>query len=189
MATGQGLIPVRHVSGGKIRNNVYYVPSTDSTALYVGDPVKLVNAMDPENEVSVVTAAAAGDALIGAVVGFLPDPSNPYSTNRKASTNRYVLVCDDPDVVFQIQEDAVGGAVSAANVASHDNADIVVAAGSDATGVSGAMLDSSSAAVTSAQLKIIGIKRDKQNAAADSAGAVLEVLIHEHALKADDSIT
>jgi len=43
---GQGFMPVRHLNGGQIRTRIYYVPSTDSTALYVGDPVELKGAMD-----------------------------------------------------------------------------------------------------------------------------------------------
>jgi len=191
MATGFGLIPVRNIRGGQaVRVRTYYVPSTDSTALLIGDAVELVNAMDPKSEVSVVKRATAGNALLGAVVGFLPDASLLYTGNiRAASTNRYVLVCDDPDAVFQIQEDADGGVVSAANVGAMANADIIVASGSTVTGMSGTMLDSSDAKTTTANLKIVGVKRDGTNAAAASAGAVLEVIIFEHALTTADSIT
>lgn len=185
-----GLRVIGRIGGGAPRVREYYVPSTDGTALYQGDPVKLVNAMDPLAEVSVVTAAAAGDALVGAVVGFRPEPSLPYTGQyRAASTNRYVTVCDDPDAIFEVLEDAGGGVVSAANVGQMSNADIVVAAGSAVTGLSGTMLDSSDAKQTSAQLKIIGARRDLSNAAAQTAGAILHVMIFEHAIRTADSIT
>lgn len=188
MATGFGGRVVGRIGGGSPRVRTYYVPSTDSTALAYGDFVKLVAAMDPKSEVSVVARAAAGDTLVGAVVGFRPDASAPYTTTRAASTNRYVEVCDDPNAMYEVQEDADGGVVSAANVGEMYNADIVVAAASSA-GDSGTMLDSSTAAATSAQLKILGAVRDGVNAAAQTGGARLLCKIHEHALTSTDSIS
>lgn len=187
----RGAVPVRHLNGRPIIMNKYYVPSTDSTALYRGDFVGLVNAMDPKGEVAVVKAlGATGDAPIGVVCGFEPDASNVYTGHyRPASTNCYVLVCDDPDVVFAIAEDADGGAVSQANIASHANADIALGAGNAYTGLSGHALDSNTATTSSAVLKILGAVADGTNAGAASGGAYLEVIIFEHALKAADSIT
>lgn len=192
MATGFGLVPVRNIRGGKsFQVNTYYVPSTDSTALKVGDVVELVNAMDPKNEVAVIKKLAADTNLpVGPIVGFLPDPSLLYTGHmRPASTNRYVLVCDDVDAVFEAQEDAVGGSVSAASVGSHFNISLITAAGSTVTGLSGDMLDSSTAVATALNCKIVGIKRDGVNAAAQSGGAILEVIFLQHALNTADSIT
>lgn len=188
MATGFGGRVVSRLGGGDPRVREYYVPSTDATALVYGDFVKLVNALDPKNEVSVVTRAAAGDTLLGVIVGVKPLASSPYTNTRPASTNQYVLVCDDPNAVIEIQEDAVGGVVSAANIGEMYNADIIVAAGSTA-GDSGTMLDSSTAAATSAQLKIVGVRRDLTNSGAQTAGAILLCRIHEHALTSTDSIS
>lgn len=187
MATGFGLRPVGRLGGGEPSVRTYYVPSTDSTALYEGDVVELVNATDPKGEVSVITRAATGDILLGVIVGFEVDGSDPFKTHRTASTNRYVRVCDDPNAIYEVQEDADGGSVSAANVGECLNADIVVAAGSTATGLSGTMLDSSSVAATAEDLKIVGVKRTGNNAAAQSGGAILQVMIVAPALKATDS--
>lgn len=187
MATGFGLRPVGRLGGGEPRVSTYYVPSTDATALYVGDVVELVNAMDPKNEVSVVTAAATGDILLGVVVGFEVDASNPYATHRVASTNRYVKVCDDPRAIYEVQEDAVGGSVSAANVGEKLNIDMIVAAGSAYTGLSGTMADSNTVAATAEDFKIVGVRRDGSNAAAQTGGAVLQVVIVAPALLATDS--
>lgn len=190
MATGFGLKPVRKIDGGELRVRPYVIPASNSTALFVGDAVILAGGMDTDQDLPTITQGTAAAVLLGAVVGFEPDPTQPYNGHyRPASTRRVVLVCDDPDAIFQVQEDAVGGAVSAANVGSSLNADIIVAAGDTVTGLSGHMLDSSDAAANDGQLKIVGILRDDTNAAAQSAGAILEVLIHEHALKTQDSIT
>lgn len=190
MATGFGMKAVRKLGGGELRTRPYVIPASDSNIIAIGDPVILAAAMDAAEDRPTIALAAAGDALVGAVVSFEPDPTQPYNGDyRPASTRRVALVCDDPDAIFQVQEDADGGAVSAANVGASFNADIVVSAATAVTRESRTMLDSSTAAATSAQLKIVGILRDGSNAAAQSGGAILEVVIHEHALKATDSIT
>lgn len=196
-----GMKPVRHRNGSPYNGecSMYYIPSTDASTIGIGEAMKLVNAMDASSEVSVVAQAAAGDALIGVVVGFpsdavgtsaIPLSGPPY---RRASTGCYVLIADDPDLIFQIQEDADSGVVSAANIGAHANADIVVVsatANADVgTGISKTLLDSSTAAATSATLKILGVKRDGVNAGAQTGGAVLEVEILEHAKLVVDSIT
>lgn len=190
MATGFGLKPVRKLDGGELRVRPYVIPATNSTALYKGDAVILAGGIDTSTGLPTISQGTAAAVLLGAVVGFEPDPAYPYTGNyRPASTRRVVLVCDDPDAVFQIQEDADGGSVSAANVGSGANCDIVATAGSATTGLSGHVLNSSDASASSAQCKIVGIMRNDSNAAAQSGGAILEVMIFEHALKTADSIT
>lgn len=186
-----GAVPIRTLSGRPILANRYYVPSTDGTAIFRGDFVGLVNAMDPKGEVAVIKSlGATGDAPVGVVVGFEPDASNIYTGHyRPASTNRYVLVCDDVDVVLAIAEDAIGGAVSQANIASHTNANITIDAGSTVTGLSAHSLDSSTVVTTALTLKILGVAADGVQAGAQSGGTILECIIFGHALRTADSIT
>ena len=189
MATGFGYKPVRHLSGGKLRVRPYVIPSTNGTALYIGDVVQLAGGHDAAAGLPTITQNVAGEVMCGVVVGFQYNAAEPYKQFRAASTRQIVQVCDDPNAVFQVQEDADGGAISAANVGSSLNADNIVAAGSAVTGLSGHMLDSNTAAATAAQFKIVGILRDASNAAAQSGGAILEVVPFEHAYTATDSIT
>ncbi|HEY1645635.1 MAG TPA: hypothetical protein VGF75_04655, partial [Candidatus Saccharimonadales bacterium] len=180
MATGIGLVPVKHKNGSPYNGecNMYYIPATDTSTIGLYEAVKCVNAMDAAGQVSVVAQAAAGDALIGSIVGFvsdavgtaaLPLSGPPY---RRASTACYVLVADDPDLIFQMLEDAVGGVIAAADIGSHYNADLVVVSATanadTGTGISKTMLDSSTAAATSSTLKIVGVRRDLSNAAAQT---------------------
>jgi hypothetical protein len=180
MATGFGLLPVRKlVGGGQIQTNVYSVPATDSTALYVGDVVELVDSMDAGGQVATVKAlASATNVPLGVVVGFLQNPDDLYVPNyRKASVARYVIVADDLiNTVFQAQEDAVGGSVSAANIGGHYNISVITAAGSVYTGMSGTMLDSSTAVNTALNFKLVGVARLQNNVAAQTGGAILEVV-------------
>lgn len=188
MATGFGLKPVRKLGGGELRVRPYVVAATEGSVLCVGEVVELDGGIDTKTQLPTIKIGTATTALLGSIVGFEADGTNPFNADfRSASTRRIVYVCDDPDAVFQVQEDAVGGSVSAANVAVSANADVVIAAGTSTTRVSGTMLDSSDAKTTSAQLKIVGVMRDDVNAAAQSGGAVLEVMIFEHALKTADS--
>jgi hypothetical protein len=174
-----GLRPVRHRNGAPYNGatNTYCIDSGDTTAAYIGDAVKSAGGADALG-VPTVIQAAAGDTLRGVIVSVRPvtSASTPY---REASTTRYVQVADDPDLVFEIQEDAVGGALAATEVG--ENADLVVAAGSAYTGRSGMQLDSSDHKTATAQLRILGFVQRPDNAI--GANAKVLVSINEHELK------
>lgn len=178
-----GARPIRYLSGapynGKARR--YYVPSTDGTALAVGDFVKSAGSADAGG-VPTVTQAAAGNTLLGSIVGIEPNPSNLSATYRAASTAVYVMVADDPNIIFEIQEDSVGGALTATNVGN--NGDIVVGSINTSTGASGMQLDSSdviSITTGSAQLRVLRLSSRVDNEIGNYAK--WEVMINEHELK------
>ena len=178
--TPMGLRPVRHRNGAPYNGAAtrYYVPASDGTALYLGDPVVVGGSADADGVMSVVKATAAGGAyMLGPVVSVEPitRDSTPY---REASTLRYVWVADDPDLVFEIQEDAVGGALAVADVGL--NADWIAGTGSAITGLSGAMLDTSTKATTNTlQLRILGFSQRIDNEVG-SANAKVLVAINLH---------
>jgi hypothetical protein len=152
-----GLKPVKDAGSGYETGglSMYYVPATDGTALYIGDPVVKAGSSDGAGNPS-VTIAAAGGPITGVVMGFVPDGTTDQAGYRAASTAAYVLVCDNPDEAFIIQEDGVGGQLAAADVGL--NASIIVAAGNAYSKRSGVMLDSSTKATTAGlELKILGL--------------------------------
>jgi len=158
-----GLRPVRYKSGAPYNGacNTYSVPVGDTTALFLGDPVILAGSADATG-VATVTRAAAGDRITGVVVGFSALPADTTdgaleTGYRLASTAALVLVADDPDLLFEAEEDAVGGALAAVDVGL--NVDLVAAAGSTATKRSGYLLDSSTKVDTTAQLRIVGFSQ------------------------------
>lgn len=169
-----GLTPVRYRNGapwnGVARR--YYVPASDSTALFVGDPVIVAGDGDA-NGVPTVTRATAGSAgrITGVVVGF--EPTAPFPLKyRAASTAAYVYVADDPALLFEIQEDAVGGALAATNISQ--NIDLIAGNGNTNTGLSGFQADSSTAATTATlQLRIIAFQQRVDNA----IGANAKILV------------
>lgn len=126
--------------------NRYYVPATDATAIYVGGLVKLAGSADAEGVPSVTGNVSAGDTVVGVVVAT-EAITQDSTTYRAASTERYVMVADDPNELFEIQEDSDGGALTADSVGL--NASVTGATGgSTFTGRSTMELDSSTAATT-----------------------------------------
>ncbi len=140
-----GLRPVRYLSGSPYNGatNRYYVPSSDSTAIYIGGLVKPAGSADANGVMSVTGNVSTGNAVVGVVVGVQPVTADS-TIYRAASTERYVYVADDPNLIFEIQEDSVGGALAVTAVGN--SADITgFTGGSTTTGLSSLLLDSSTA--------------------------------------------
>lgn len=173
-----GLRPVRMAGGAPYNGavNMYYVASTDATALFIGDPVVKDGSSDTDGVASVIRASAGGP-FTGVVQGFVPDGTIDQTGYRAASTAAYVLVADDPNLEFEIQEDSVGGALAAADIGL--NASVIVAAGSTYTLRSGVELDTSTKATTAGlELKILGISPRPGNAV--GTNAKVRVRINDH---------
>ena len=173
-----GLKPVADAAGTPFNGalETCYVPATDGTALYIGDPVVVAGSADAAG-VRTVARAAAGGPITGVVQGFSPDGTTNMVGYRAASTAAYVLICSDPDALFEIQEDAVGGALAAVDIGL--NASIIVAAGNAYTKRSGVMLDTSTKATNAAlELKIKGLAQRPDNAL--SANSKVLVKINNH---------
>ena len=185
-----GFKAVKHVNGSPYngQSNIYFVPATDSTALFVGDPVKLLADANADGFPQ-CTKATAGAAVLGVVVGVINTKFDPVAGRmsagsvaldtpvyRPASTGQYVLVCDSPDVVYEVE--AVTGANAAYSFAAADvglNADLSTVAGSTVTGNSGAALNMATAAATATlQFKIVGVVPRPDN---ETTGAATKVLV------------
>jgi len=184
----KGLIPIRHKNGENYNGavNPYYIPSTYATALYIGDPVivtgtsntAVYKGFEPGTLPEINKTTAAGGAYTsGVIVGFMADPDNLDKSYNPASTERIAMVADDPDLVFEIQEDSVGAALAATDVGL--NADYIFGTASTVTGKSGVELDSSTAATTNTlQMKILRLSCRTSNVVGDNA--VWEVMINLH---------
>jgi len=164
-----GLKPVRHKDGTPYNGaaNRYSVASGESNDIFIGDPVIISGTGDADG-IPGVARAAAGDRISGVVVGFGANTSATAGSTtainrgyRTASTADYVLVADDPTLLFAVEEDAVGGALATTDIGN--NADLVAGSGSVYTKRSGYMLDSSTKATTSAQVRIWGFDQTLNN--------------------------
>lgn len=173
--TPRGLVPYKYTWGQPYNGayNVYSVPAAYGTALYIGDPVIATGASDANGiPVVQIATAAGGTYLLGSVIsivdGGAPNLAEVPVTRdlpvyHPASTNQYILVADDPNLLFYIQEDSVGGSIATAT-AGMKNADLIAGAGSTVTGQSGWLLDSSTIATTNTlQMRIIQALRETDN--------------------------
>lgn len=179
-----GFRPIRYRSGQPYTGacNMYYIPSTDSTAMFVGDAVTFAtaNMTTAEGAPYIKQAAATGEVTIGVIVGFKPD-TNADTVYRAASTARYAYVADDVNnLLFEVQNSGYFSVTQ-----THHYADITVGTGSTITGLSAMELNSSSLVTTAATLRVVRLSAKPDNAAGtsttDSAGryAVVEVFFNE----------
>lgn len=180
-----GLLPVRTLNGSPYNGgfNVYAIPASDGTAVFLGDPVKLAGtgeAVNGQGYVDVIQAAT-GDKIVGVVVAVLPDTRDSL-VYRAASTLRLVAVADDPNLLFEIQESSGGTALTLNDMGL--NANFVVAAGSTTTGRSGVELDNSTppATTNTFDLKIVSVanRADNDSTTASSANIKWIVRINRH---------
>jgi multidrug efflux pump subunit AcrA (membrane-fusion protein) len=144
--------------------NRYYVPSSDGTAIYIGGLVKPAGSADANGVMSVTGNVSTGDAVLGVVVGIEME-THDSTIYRVASSERYVYVVDDPNAVFEVQDDSVGGALAATAVGN--SADLTgFTSGTTATGRSTIEIDSST--ITAAgdgteDVVIIGLVQREDN--------------------------
>jgi hypothetical protein len=140
-----GFQPVKTITGAPWngQSTKYVVAAADTTALFVGDLVKLAGTTGTGDYLGIrgVTQAAAGDACVGVVVGFDVNVNSLDTPQyRTASTQRGVMVVDDPNVLFVAQEDGDTDPLEMADAGL--NVNFIVAAGSTVTGASGMQIDS-----------------------------------------------
>ena len=116
----RGFVPIRYLNGAAWNGatNLYRIPSTDGLIYSPGDAIRSVSGGDA-NGIPNIIKAAAGDTARGVVVGILTAiPNNPSivgtnldltAQNTPATKTRdyYALVCDDPMVVYELQDDGV----------------------------------------------------------------------------------
>ena len=181
----RGLSPVRGVSSEYVTGGPreYVHDSGDGTALYVGDPVKLAGDSTVVNGVSLpqVIRASTGDVIVGVVVGALPETrdSLPYVA---ANTTRRVLVDDDPNSLFEVQDANGGTQLTTAAVGL--NVDFTGTGGTAATGFSAVTLSNTTEAGTNTlDLKIIDVvnRVDNDPTATGPLRFLVRINRHQHA--------
>lgn len=182
VSRANGFRPVKTITGASYNGqaNLYFVPSSDSTVIMVGDAVKLAGDARAATGAPTVTRAGATDVPVGIVVGIVftgvgditnVPPVNNLNTPvyRAASTDRYLLVCDDPNVVYEVQY--AGTSVAAATITANVglNGQFTTTAGSTTTGASGMQLDSTGLATTATlPIKIVGFPNRPDNIPGDT---------------------
>jgi len=177
-----GFKPAQHRNGAPYNGAArrYSVPASDGTAIYIGDPVKLAGtAQTIDGQVYAdVAQAATTNVVVGVVVGVVADTRDSL-TYRAASTQRVLLVADDPALLFEIQEVSGGTALAANDIGL--NAAFVVGSGSAVTGLSGVELNNSGENTTNTlDVQIMGLVSRPDNAVGEHAKWLVRLNNHQH---------
>jgi hypothetical protein len=155
-AAPYGMRPVSLIGGQPFAGSTRQIKIASGYAanIFFGDVVKLVAAGVVEKDTGTTAATPVG-IFMGC---SYTDPNlnyklfSQYWPTGTVASDAVAYVCDDPDVVFQIQSDE-----AVAQTALGANAAIVQTAGSTSVGNSKNALDGSSVAATSTlPLRIIG---------------------------------
>lgn len=191
-----GLSPVfnMYTSTYSAQTRRYYIPSTDTNAYAIGDPVGTLTGGADSNGVSAVTLGVAGSSavlrgVITAMGGLAEggpggDLANLSLMAIPATKTKgyYVQVIDDPMVVFEVQE--WGGTSYTAFTAADVGKGCNLKSGANNGSVSGWVLDTTAASATSStrQVRLLGLARRGDNVFGQYARWL--VLINQHELKA-----
>ncbi len=191
-----GFRPVKHLSGAPYNGqfNLYEIVAGDGTATFIGDLVKADGGTATDVYPTCIRAGTTGEVtsglLLGAVVGFVvpvsgggtgstagTQPALDFPFYRAASTKRYAMVADAPDLLFECMD---GGTVPATLTLIGNNTGFMATAGSTSTGLSNMTTGTTAPTTTnSLPLKIMQIINSPDNASA-SAYQRLLVMINQH---------
>lgn len=177
-----GFSPVSYINGamwtGQAR--LYSIASAYGTALAIGDPVISSGTADTNGIPGIAIGATTG-GLRGVIVGLGVNPANLNLVYRPASTTGvgYALVADDPNIIFEVQEESNGTQLAATEVGLNT----ISKTGTNNGFVSGWMIPSTSgaAAATTAtlQIKLLGLSQVSNNAFGAYAKWLVQINVHE----------
>jgi hypothetical protein len=157
---------------GSIKATLYPITVAYGTSLFRGDPIVVAAAGTAE-------IGTAGAAIMGSALGFFDVdmvPINYYVGST--ATQAYVLVADDVNQEFIIQEDGDTSDLAATSVAN--NVNIIAGTGSSVTGESRYEIDSSSLNTTATlNLRLIRLERIQGNAYGDWAKWRVKINYHQ----------
>ena len=182
-----GFRPVKHLTGAPYNGqaNIYEIAAGDAANTFIGDLVKMADDAATDYYPTVERAGTSGEVtsglLVGAIVGFvIPTATAPnldVPIYRVASTKRFALVADSPDLIFEVED----GATVATPIASIGlNTGFMATAGSTTTGLSNMVTGTTAATTTnSLPLQIVGMVNRPDNERA-AAYQKLLVKINQH---------
>lgn len=185
-----GLRPKRYQNGSPWNGQatLYHIPAANGSAFAIGDPVVLSGSADA-NGVPSIALATPGSGITGVVIsaggttpgGMMADPENLNRTVVPATKTKayYVLVVDDPNVIFEVQEIGTGTPLTAAEVGLNAN----LVAGNNNGFMSGWLLTNTTEATTATlDVKLLNLAQRRDNEYGPFAK--WDVLINNHTFRA-----
>ena len=195
-----GLVPVTNLNGVAWNGqaNIYSIPASYGTALYIGDPVTLSGtgtAITGVPEIAILTAGDAGAITgqtaarvpIGVIIGLgtgeglIANPNNLNITYRPASDAAiwYALVVDDPNTLFEVQDIGSSTALTYTDIGANINLN----AGTGPVYTSSWGLDNNSKGTTySYQMKILRLARRSNNVVGAYSRWICKFNVHQYAM-------
>jgi len=178
-----GLRPYRSINGAPWNNaqNRYTIASSNSTAIFQGDPVKPLTSGNITLQASNTSFASVG--VFNGVFYTDPTTQKPtfanYYPGSIAASDITAFVVDDPDTVFLVDADA---AFTRADL--FRNYSLTNVTGNTLTGISKKQLDVSvSGTATTFAVQAIDIAQDPNNEDTASSNANVIVRINNHFYK------
>lgn len=187
----RGFVPSRYLNGAKWTGafNTYCVPAADGSQYNVGDTVKSAAGADANGLPYVAKITNGTDAARGVVIGVLLAPPNLPSLVGTVLDNSlqyvpatktkdyYLMVVDDPDVLFELQDD---GLATLTGTAANKNATYTVANPTAPQQNSATVLTTASVATTAGlSLKLMGLVQRADNAFGVNAKWLVRLNQHE----------
>ena len=189
-----GFRPLKHITGAPFNGQatLYAVSSSNSTAIFVGDTVKLAADGSADGFQFVIPHAAGtagtGQACIGVVVGFVPTKLDPVTGKitsgstaldtpqyLAASTAGFVYVADAPDLILEVEATTGGASYSFAVTDIGQNCNVFAGSGSTTSGVSAFSADLGDKGTTATlPFRVIGVSTRIDN---EKTGAATKVLV------------
>lgn len=182
-----GLSPVNTINSGPYNGQarLYAILAANTNAFAIGDPVITDTTGSDSDGVAAVTIAAATGPIRGVIVGIADQkggfakvgtPEQIIRPSGAKTTNWYVMVVDDPDVVFEVQEIGTGTQLTSAEVGL--NANLVV--GTNNGFISGWLLGNTTEDVTATlQVRLLGLAQRSDNAFGQYAKWLVKINSHE----------
>jgi len=184
-----GLSPVQYLNGSAWngQSRVYSIDANYATALYIGDPVISGGSADANGVPDIAIYGGTG-AIRGVIIGLGVyegsagfDPTNLFQTYRSASDSRvwYAKVVDDPNVIFEVQENSNGTQLAAADVGLNT----ILKSGTGNGYLSGWLLssatDATPATTATLAVRLMGLVRRQNNAFGAYAKWLVKINVHE----------
>lgn len=150
-----GLTPVKYLNGADWdgRGNVYSVATANATILSPGDPVALTGTADVTGKYPAIARTTPGSGSVGVLLAIGLNPNGPFVNPNDLTVMQkpasavpvyYALVCDSPDVIYEVQESGTNLAIADVGL----NVNVVFANPATGVVVSAVMLNNSTKAAT-----------------------------------------
>lgn len=183
-----GLSPVQYLSGstwnGQAR--IYSIAAGYAQALYVGDPVISSGSADTNGVPGIVLYGGIGP-IRGVIVGLgkyetaMVNPQNLDIIYRPANDPAiwYAMVVDDPNVLFEVQENSNGIQLSANEIGLNTVLKSGVGNGYYSGWQLPSVTDSAPAVTATLSVRLMGLSRKFDNSFGPYAKHLVKINVHE----------